>query len=97
MCRRYRPSCCRSVRVRSRPSFGRPGIVPNTRGSSVPVLDGKGRVRHDGGVTPVPGLYLMSATFLRRRRSTFIDGAGDDARELSAHLVDYLDGSANVP
>jgi putative flavoprotein involved in K+ transport len=39
----------------------------------------------------------MSATFLRRRRSTFIDGAGDDARELSAHLVDYLDKTANVP
>jgi hypothetical protein len=39
----------------------------------------------------------MSANFLRRRRSTFIDGAGQDARELSAHLVDYLDESANVP
>jgi putative flavoprotein involved in K+ transport len=57
----------------------------------MPVLDGKGRVRHDGGVTPVPGLYLLSATFLRRRKSTFIDGVGDDARDLSAHLAGYLD------
>jgi putative flavoprotein involved in K+ transport len=57
----------------------------------VPVLDGKGRIRHEGGVTPVPGLYLLSATFLRRRKSTFIDGVGDDARELSAHLAGYLD------
>lgn len=57
----------------------------------VPVLDARGRVRHDGGVTPVPGLYLLSATFLRRRKSTFIDGVGDDARDLSAHLAGYLD------
>jgi putative flavoprotein involved in K+ transport len=62
----------------------------------VPVLDNKGRVRHDGGVTPVPGLYLMSATFLRRRKSTFIDGVGDDARDLSAHLAGYLDQAARV-
>jgi putative flavoprotein involved in K+ transport len=61
----------------------------------VPVLDGKGRVRHDGGVTPVPGLYLLSATFLRRRKSTFIDGVGDDGRELSAHLAGYLDQFAH--
>ncbi len=62
----------------------------------VPVLDAKGGVRHDGGITPVPGLYLMSATFLRRRKSTFIDGAGDDARDLSAHLTGYLDQVARV-
>jgi putative flavoprotein involved in K+ transport len=72
------------------------GYRPEYPWLEVSVLDGKGRVRHDGGITPVPGLYLMSATFLRRRRSTFIDGAGDDARDLSAHLVDYLDESANV-
>jgi putative flavoprotein involved in K+ transport len=73
------------------------GYRPDYSWLDVPVLDGKGRVRHNGGITPVPGLYLMSATFLRRRRSTFIDGAGDDARDLSAHLVGYLDESANVP
>jgi putative flavoprotein involved in K+ transport len=37
-------------------------------------------------------MYLMGAVFLRRRKSTLIDGAGDDARELSAHLASYLDG-----
>ncbi len=73
------------------------GYRPEYPWLDLPILDGKGRVRHDGGITPVPGLYLMSATFLRRRRSTFIDGAGDDARELSAHLVDYLGERANVP
>lgn len=62
----------------------------------VPALDAKGRVRHDGGVTPCPGLYLIGATFLRRRKSSLIDGVGDDARELSAHLVGYLAQPANL-
>ncbi len=56
----------------------------------VPVLDAKGRVVHDGGVTSSPGLYLLGAPFLRRRKSSLIDGAGDDARELAAHLAAYL-------
>jgi putative flavoprotein involved in K+ transport len=73
------------------------GYRPDYPWLDIAILDGKGRMRHDGGITPVPGLYLMSANFLRRRRSTFIDGAGDDARDLSAHLVDYLDESATVP
>jgi putative flavoprotein involved in K+ transport len=56
----------------------------------VPVLDRKGRLRHDGGVVESPGMYLMGAQFMRRRKSALIDGAGDDARDLSAHLADYL-------
>jgi len=35
-------------------------------------------------------MYLMGTPFLRRRKSTLIDGAGDDARELSAHLASYV-------
>jgi putative flavoprotein involved in K+ transport len=61
-----------------------------------PVLDRKGRVRHDGGVTTSPGLYVMGLPFLRRRKSTLIDGAAADARELSAHLVAYLDTPAGL-
>jgi putative flavoprotein involved in K+ transport len=56
----------------------------------VPVLDRKGRLRHDGGVVDSPGLYVMGLQFMRRRKSALIDGAGDDARELSAHLASYL-------
>ncbi len=56
------------------------------------MLDRKGRIRHDGGVVASPGLYLMGMPFLRRRKSTLIDGAGDDARDLSRHLAAYLDG-----
>jgi putative flavoprotein involved in K+ transport len=56
----------------------------------VPVFDRKGRIVHDGGVTPAPGLYVMGLPFLRRRRSTLIDGAAADARDLTDHLVDHL-------
>jgi putative flavoprotein involved in K+ transport len=33
---------------------------------------------------------VLGLPFLRRRKSTLIDGAGDDARYLSAHLASYL-------
>jgi hypothetical protein len=32
----------------------------------------------------------MGTPFLRRRKSSLIDGVGDDARELSEHLADWL-------
>ncbi|MCG6873487.1 MAG: NAD(P)-binding domain-containing protein [Betaproteobacteria bacterium] len=72
------------------------GFVPDFSWLSVPVLDRKGRVRHDGGITDSPGLYLMGMQFLRRRKSALIDGAGDDARDLSAHLASYLHGKEDV-
>jgi putative flavoprotein involved in K+ transport len=68
------------------------GFRPDFSWLEVPVRDRKGHVRHDGGVTEAPGLYLLGMQFLRRRKSALIDGAGDDARELSAHLAGYLDG-----
>jgi putative flavoprotein involved in K+ transport len=67
------------------------GYRPDYSWLDVPLLDRKGMVRHDGGVVCAPGLYLMGTVFLRRRKSTLIDGAGDDARDLSAHLASHLD------
>ncbi len=52
---------------------------------NLPVFDRKGRIIHDGGIV-APGFYVMGLPFLRRRKSTFIDGAGDDARELAENL-----------
>ena len=67
------------------------GFRPDYSWLEVPVLDPKGNIRHDGGVvTEAPGLYVMGLPFLRRRKSSLIDGAGDDARDLSAHLAAYL-------
>jgi len=68
------------------------GFYPDYSWLDVPILDRKGRMRHDGGVTDSPGMYLMGLQFLRRRKSALIDGAGDDARDLSTHLAAYLDG-----
>ena len=56
----------------------------------VPVVDHKGYLRHDGGVVDAPGLYVLGLPVLRRRKSSFIHGADDDARELVDHLVTYL-------
>ena len=67
------------------------GYRPDHAWVEVPVFDRKGMIQHDGGVVCSPGLYLMGMQFLRRRKSALIDGAGDDARELSAHLAAYLD------
>jgi len=71
--------------------FWATGFRPDYAWLDVPVLDRKGRVRHDGGVVDSPGMYLMGMPFLRRRKSSLIDGAGSDARDLSEHLVSYLD------
>ncbi len=72
------------------------GYRPEYPWLHIPVLDAKGAVRHVGGVTPVPGLYVMGTTFLRRRKSTLIVGADDDARELSTHLCEYLGQPARI-
>jgi putative flavoprotein involved in K+ transport len=56
-------------------------------------FDRRGRVAHDGGVSPVPGLYVLGLPFLRRRRSNLIAGVGDDAAELLPHLLGYLQGA----
>ena len=66
------------------------GYLPDHSWLHVPVLDRKGRIRHDGGIVESPGLYLMGMQFLRRRKSALIDGAGDDARDLADHLGQYL-------
>jgi putative flavoprotein involved in K+ transport len=67
------------------------GLRPDFRWLEVPCFDRKGRIRHTGGVVDAPGLYVMGLPFLRRRKSTFIHGAGDDARELCDALAAHLD------
>jgi putative flavoprotein involved in K+ transport len=53
----------------------------------VPVLDSSGELIHRGGITASPGLYALGLNFMRRRKSTYIDGVGEDAREIAAHLA----------
>ncbi|WP_336490791.1 flavin-containing monooxygenase [Methylobacterium nigriterrae] len=56
----------------------------------VPVLDSRGEIIHRGGVTAFPGLYALGLTFLRRRRSSFIDGCGLDAEDLAPLIEAHL-------
>jgi putative flavoprotein involved in K+ transport len=61
------------------------------------VLDLRGRLRHDAGmVTGAPGLYRIGLNLLRRRKSSFIHGAEDDARDITDHLAAYLGVGAPV-
>jgi putative flavoprotein involved in K+ transport len=66
------------------------GFRPDYSWLDVPVLDRKGRLRHAGGVVASPGMYVIGLPFMRRRKSSFIDGAGDDAADLAAHMHSYL-------
>lgn len=68
------------------------GFRPDYSWLQVPVLDHKGMLRHDGGVVESPGLYVLGLPFQRRRKSQFIDGVADDARDLTAHMQSYLHG-----
>ena len=69
------------------------GFRPDLSWLQVPIFDRKSRVRHDGGVTASPGLYVIGMPFLRRRKSSLIDGAAADAADLTGHLVRYLDAT----
>lgn len=54
----------------------------------VPVLDGTGDIRHQRGVTPEPGLYVLGMRFQVTKGSNLIDGVGADAEAIAHHLED---------
>ena len=72
------------------------GYRPDYSWLHLPVFDYRGRLRHDGGiVSGAPGVYRIGLNFLRRRKSSFIHGTEDDARDLVDHMAAYL--AAPVP
>ena len=66
------------------------GFRPDYSWLDVPVLDRKGRLRHEGGIVDAPGMYVLGLPMLRRRKSSFIHGIEDDVRDITAHLAKYL-------
>jgi putative flavoprotein involved in K+ transport len=66
------------------------GFRPEYDWLHVPVLDEKHHLRHTGGVVDSPGMYALALPLLRRRKSTFIHGIEDDARDVIEHLANYL-------
>jgi putative flavoprotein involved in K+ transport len=61
------------------------------------LLDRRGAIVHEGGVMTQPGMYLLGQPFLRRRKSSFLDGVGPDAVDLSDHLARHLSGGRRPP
>ena len=73
------------------------GYRPDYSWLDIPVLDRKGEINHDGGVvSDSAGLYRIGLNFLRRRKSSFIHGAEDDAFDITEHLASYLDSRSQV-
>jgi putative flavoprotein involved in K+ transport len=68
------------------------GFQPDYRWLHVPVVDEKGHLRHEGGVVDAPGIYALGLPVLRRRKSSFIHGIEDDAREVIEHLSGFVRG-----
>ena len=71
------------------------GFRPDYSWLEPAALDAKGRLRHDGGIATAPGLYALGLNFMRRRKSSYMHGAEDDVRDLSAHLVQHLHATKN--
>ena len=71
------------------------GYKPDYSWLEMDVFNRKGGLRHDGGIVDAPGLYMIGQQFLRRRKSSLIDGAANDANDLSDHLANYLNGAAS--
>ena len=66
------------------------GFRPDYSWLDVDVLDRKGHLRHEGGIVDSEGLYVLGLPLMRRRKSSFIFGIEDDARDISDHLTAYL-------
>jgi putative flavoprotein involved in K+ transport len=73
------------------------GFRPDYSWLHLPLLDRRGRLRHEGGVVvESPGLYRIGLNLLRRRKSSFIHGAEDDARDITDHLAAHLGTDVRV-
>ncbi len=73
------------------------GYRPDLSWLQLPVFDRRGRIQHEGGVVgDAPGIYVIGHPLLRRRRSSFICGAGPDSGELSGLVHRHLDARVSA-
>lgn len=66
------------------------GFRPDYSWLDIPVVDRRGNIKHNGGIVDSAGMYLLGVPFMRKRKSTLIDGVGDDAQYLATHLASSL-------
>jgi len=57
----------------------------------LPVLDERGDIRHERGITTEPGVVVLGMRFQATKGSNLIDGVGADAEELTRHLASRYD------
>ncbi len=62
----------------------------------LPVVDRCGDVRHRGGATPVPGLYVLGMRWQSRRSSSFLDGVRFDAVTVAGRVLRHLGALSEV-
>jgi putative flavoprotein involved in K+ transport len=63
------------------------GMRPRLDAVAIPGLVDGDMIPHTDGETPVPGLYLLGAPWLRVRKSGIIWGAADDAERIAAAIA----------
>jgi putative flavoprotein involved in K+ transport len=71
------------------------GFRPDYSWLNLPVLDHRGELKHNNGIVDAPGVYALGLPFLRKRRSSLIDGVGEDAGFLAMHLKNFVDDQFN--
>ena len=88
-----RPLACRSIShaATTAPSSGRRAIGRITAGCRCPWSTRRATSATSAAWSKVPGMYALGLPVLRRRKSTFIHGIEDDAREVIANLAGFLD------
>ncbi len=94
----WRPAATRLAKVPTQLSLSRfetvvwaTGYRPTYPWLDAAAFDRRRQIIHDGGIGAIAGMYFLGLPFMRRRKSSFIDGVGPDATELLLHLRTYLD------
>jgi putative flavoprotein involved in K+ transport len=64
---------------------------------TLPVVDDRGELVHQSGVTAIPGLYVIGMPFQTRRNSSFIGGVGHDAGLIADRITGIRPSAAPVP
>jgi len=62
----------------------------------LPVLDQAGEIRHRGGATAVPGLYVIGMRWQSRRNSANLDGVRHDAVTVVSRVLEHLGAGSNL-
>ena len=62
------------------------GYRHDFRWVDLPIFDARGHPLHDRGVTSVPGICFLGLTWLRKLKSSFLCGVGEDAQYLAERI-----------